>query len=309
MDRRISSQARGDIVRGPEDISTERTGQWVLYLNDQNVVKVCDYRNGQAVAQMPVGTIAKGVCWNREATHFIVGRLVSTVWHATEYSYPGLVQTRDWNLGALGVTSLNSLRYTVNNRFLLVGHSTGALIVVASTGLVQSIEAPLTGNVKQYECLSSMYAIAARSNTAIKLCQINTGRDMLYIGDIVWDELSAFTWNWEVDEVTPYAHFLLAGRRGSQWYITPHKIGEFNYYETEQYEIAVPQKPLAIAFSETDNSSGNPKESKYGRAFVVFYPTGYSVYDLLTGELKASFTSTQQTISCGWWKEAQGLYL
>lgn len=309
MDRRINSQARGDIVRGPEDISTERTGQWVLYLNDQNTVKVGDYRNGASVAQLALGVPAKGVCWNREATHFIVGRFVSGQWHATEFSYPALTQTRDWNLGALGVTSLNSLRYTVNNRFLLVGHSTGSLIVIASSGLVQTIESPLTGDVKQYECLSSMYAIAMRSNTALKLCQINTGRDMVFLDTTVWDELSCFTWNWEVDETTPYPHFLMGNRRGSQWYITPFKMGDFNYYETDQYEIPLPQKPLAIAFSETDNSSGNPKESKYGRAFVVFFPSSYQVFDLLTGELKATFTTTQQTISCGWWKEAQGLYL
>lgn len=311
MSRKVNSQTRGDVVRGPEDLSTERTGRWVLYLTNQNLVKVGDYRNGQAVGQLPAGVPAKGVCWNREATRFIVGRLVGGQWRATEYSYPELTQTREWNLFTIGgVTSLNTLRYTANNRFILVGHSTGSFIINTTNGALQSIDEPLTGDVKQYECLSSMYALAMRSNTALKLCQINSARNMAYIGDLVWDELSAFTWNWEVDEVTPYPHFLLAGRRGSQWYVTPHKIGNYDYYESEQFELVFDEKPLSIAYSETDNSTGVPRESTFGRAFVVFFPGKYRVYDLSSGEFKAEFTSTPHaSISCGWWKEAQGLYL
>lgn len=309
MDRRINSQSRGDVVTGPENISTERTGQWVLYLTNQSVIKVCDYRNGQQVSQKPLPLGARGCCWNREADRYIVGQIISGVWWAIEYSYPEHVQTRSWNLGDKGVTSLNALRYTVNNRFLLVAHSTGSLVIVASTGATQVIDAPLTGDVKQFECLSSMYAMAMRSNTGLKLCQINTGRDMPALDPFTWDELATFTWNWEVDEVTPYPHFLLAGRKGSTWSVVPYKMGNFDYYESKQFEVILTEKPLAIAYSEAYTSNGVITESRYGRAFAVFFPNRYEIYNVLTGEKLATLTTPNQTVAAGWWKEAQGLYL
>lgn len=311
MQRRVNSQTRGDDVSGPENISTERSGQWVIYLTTDNVVKVEDIRNGSFQAQLIAGVESRGVCFNREADKFIVGQNIAGVWYVSEYNFPAMTFIRQWNLNTLGsVTSLNTVRYTVNNRYILVGHSTGSFVLNTQTGLIQPIDEPLTGDVEQFECLSSMYAIAMRSDLDVKLCQINTGRDMLYIGDLVWDELSTFCWNWEVDEVTPYPHFIMGLRQGSQWHLAPFKLGNFDFYDSQQWDIVLDQKPLAIAFSETDNSSSVTKESTFGRAFVVFFPDRYDVYDLLTGEFKASFTTTQQVpITCGYWKEAQGLYL
>lgn len=308
--RRVNSQSRGDVVLGPQNISTERTGQWALYLTLANRVKVVDIRNGAPAGELASGNPSVGVCFNREADHFVVGELRAGAWWAVEYSYPAMAQTRAWNLTALGAATLNSLRYTVNNRYLLVGHTTGGFILNTQNGAITVTEVPVTGNVKQYECLSSMYALAARTSTAVQLTQINTGRNMPYIGDLTWDELAYFQWNWEVDEVTPYPHFIMALRQGSDWHVAPFKIGSFDFYDSKQWDIVVPEKPLAIAYSETDNSSSTIKESVYGRAFVVFFPTYYQVFDLLTGELKATLTTTQQNpITCGYWKEAQGLYL
>lgn len=308
--RRVNSQSRGDVVLGPQNISTERSGQWAIYLTLANRVKVVDIRNGQAAGELSSGNPSIGVCWNREADHFIVGELRGGAWWAVEYSYPAMAQTRAWNLTTLGAATLNSVRYTVNNRYILVAHTTGSFILNTQNGLIQPIDAALTGNVKQFECLSSMYALAMRSDSNVKLCQINTGRDMLYIGDLVWDELAYFQWNWEVDEETQYAHFLMGLRQGDTWHISPFKIGSFDFYDTKAWDVVLDQKPLAIAFSETDNSSATTKESTYGRAFVVFFPNSYRVYDLKTGEFKAEFTTTQQSpITCGYWKEAQGLYL
>jgi len=311
MSRRINSQSRGDDVSGPENISTERSGQWVIYLTTDNVVKVVDIRNGAFLAQMPTGLQSKGICWNREADKFIVGLFFEGEWLINEYDYPAMTFSRQWNLATIGgVTSLNSVRYTVNNRYILVGHSTGGFILNTQTGLITPTEVAITGDVKQYECLSSMYALAARTSTVAQLTQINTGRNMPYIGDMTWDELSFLQWNWEVDEVTPYPHFIMGLRQGTQWKLAPFRIGSFDFYDSKQWDILVDQKPLAIAFSETDNSSSTTKESIYGRAFVVFFPDRYRVYDLLTGEFKAEFTTTQQSpITCGYWKEAQGLYL
>lgn len=298
-------------MSGPANISTDRSGQWVIYLTNEAIVKVADIRNGGSMAQLPMGLPCQGVCFNREADKFIVGVFFLGSWLINEYNYPAMTFSRQWNLSTIGgVTSLNSIRYTVNNRYILVAHSTGAFILNTQTGLVTPTEVPTTGDVKQFECLSSMYALAARSNTTATLTQINTGRNMPYIGDLTWDELSCFQWNWEVDEVTPYPHFIMGYRKGATWRLAPFKMGNFDFYDSKQWDIELTEKPLAIAYSETDNSSSTIKESVFGRAFVVFFPSRYRVYDLLTGAFKAEFTTTQQNpITCGYWKEAQGLYL
>lgn len=309
--RRVNSQSRGDDVSGPENISTERSGQWVIYLTSDNVIRSVDIRNGSTAAELAMGLPCKGICFNREADKFIVGVFFGGAWLVNEYNYPAMTFIRQWNLNTIGgVTSLNSVRYTVNNRYILVGHSTGGFILNTQTGAITPTEVPTTGDVKQFDCLSSMYALASRTSTVVKLTQINTGRNMPYTGDLPWDELSCFQWNWEVDEETQYAHFLMGLRQGATWHIAPFKIGNFEFFNTNAWDLVLDQKPLAIAFSETDNSSATTKESTFGRAFVVFFPNAYRVYDLKTGELKAEFTTTQQSpITCGYWKEAQGLYL
>lgn len=309
--RRVGTQARGDIIRGPEDVTTERTGQWVLFLNNQNVIKGQDIRNGSQFSLLAPGVPCKGICFNRESDKFIVGQFIGGVWYASEYNFPAMTFVRQWELGSRGIAQLNTLRYTVNNRYLMIGHSGGCYLLNTFTGNQQLFDEPLVGNIVQFECLTSMYAFYARTTTQIKLTQINTGRSMLYLGDAVWDELSDATWNWEVDETTPIPHLLLGLRRGNQWFVEPFKMQTWDWYNSKQFSIACPSKPLAMAFSEVDNSTGTAKESTFGtRCIVIFYTDRYRVHNALSGELIAEYgSSQQQSITAGFWKEAQGLYL
>lgn len=303
----MTSQDVGGNINDSKDVSVSNSSDTMVFLRSDNSIISSDIRSGFTLSTLTSSNPRRGISLNRSSTKFVTTEVRgSDVW-LMEYNYPDNTLAHEMQL--VGVTSVNSVRYAPNDRFILIGHSSGLLLLNALTYLPTTITNPPVGEVFDAMVSPSLYAILCRQDTGVTLHVVNNGEPMAYLGSKSWSNTTSAEFNWDTTEDMPYPHFVVGGMNTSgAWEVIPYKAESFDYNEMS-WKIDFGEEIIGMTFSEADLSSGVPKESIFGRALIVFGKTKYKVYSLASGvEVATQSVSDFTQITGGVWKEAQGLY-
>lgn len=304
---KMHSQDQGGNVKDALDMSASKDAATVVFIRQDGAVVSADIRSGFTNATIPAGYPRRGINLSRDSTKLVLTEDRNGVIHLVEYNFPDLTIKKD--LVLTGVEKVNSVRYAPNDRYIMVAHSKGLLLLNAITYLPTAITKPPVGEVLEAEVAPSVYALLCRQKNNLTLHIVNNGEPMAYLGDHKWAETTTSLFNWDAETDNPYPHFVVGGRSANgKWEVVPYKAQSFDYHEMD-WKIDFGEEIVSVAFSEVDVTSGDPKESIFGRAIAVFGKTGYKVYSLQTGvEVAVKETPEYPVLTAGTWKEAQGVY-
>lgn len=291
-----------------QDVSATRDGSSIWFTRSDFRLFNADMRTGGTLKIKGAGVTRKGASVNQDGTRVLCAELRSGVWWAVAYTTATpFAVAQEVNLSTFGVTSLNSIRYSPNDRYIQVGHSAGSLVLNALTLVPLTLATPPTGNVLDVDMTASIYAVMSRKATDFSVHITTNGQLMTRTGATVWTEITCNAFNWFSDVLSPYPYFVVAGQTSEGWQVVPYSATDFAYGEMG-WKINFGERIVSVAFSETVLIDDQSTESTFGRALIVFGEHGYKIYDLQSGiELEAQTLSTYTKITGGLWKWAKGL--
>lgn len=310
----LPSQTRGDIVARACDVSTDSIGEKALYLNQNNKIQSVDIRSGYLLKEIGSGVPRVGAAFDRSAEGFVTAEFTGGKWWAIQYSYLTLLPVTSTDLSVFGVTSVNSCRYSVSSRYILIGHSTGTLLLDTKDYTAAPILSPLTGNIVDYFTSPNDFSTFTLKANEFQINQINGGRKLEYFrtGPVtIWDEVHCAAYNWKIDDDEQlYPDLFVAGKIGSQYRIHSYSVRQ-NSFTDDGLDWVFPERVVAMAYSqEATTDSGAKLKTKYGSALAVFGTTQYKVYNVTNGELLDSFTYTNLSqATTAIWGQLKGPYI
>ncbi len=290
-----------------QSASLSRDGKVFLYCKANGNLVGADALTGETKFSKVDAVVRKGASGNKDANKVLTAELRSGVWWAVSYNTPTMTVFQEVNLSTYGVTNLNAIRYSSNDRYIMVGHDAGSLVLNSLTLAVLNLTTPPTGNVLDVDVTPSIYAIMSRKATDFTLHITTNGQLMTRTGTTVWNNITCNAFNWFTDVPSPYPYFVVAGQTSAGWQVVPYSASDFAYQEMP-WRINFGEPIVAVAFSEAVTLDEQVTESAYGRALVVFGQHGYKIYDLLTGaEVAAQTIANYSTVTGGLWKWVPGV--
>ena len=307
----VNSNDFDGVIPSYLDASATRDGSALWYTRTDSQLYCCDMRAGALLKVKTAAgiTARKGASVNQDGSRVLCAELRSGIWWAVAYNTATMTPAQEVNLASYGVMgTLNSIKYSPNDRYIQVGHSAGSLVLNALTMVPMTfLDAVPTGNVLDVDMTPSIYAVMSRKATDFSLHITINGQSMTRYMTTVWTEITCSAFNWFTDVPSPYPYFVVAGNTSAGWQVVPFSATDFNYAELG-WKINFGERIVSVAFSETTQIDDQTTEATYGRALVVFGEHGYKVYDLLSGtELAAQTVATYTKITGGVWKWAKGL--
>lgn len=290
------------------DASTSRDGASIIYVKDDSDVICADMRTGLTKFSLVDALIRKGASFSKDADRFVTAEYRAGVWWAVEYNIPSLTVYHETNLSLLGATSLNSIKYSPNDRYIMVGHASGHVLLNALTWIPQIVTTPPTGNVLDVDMTVSIYAVLSRKVDDFDVHITTNGQLMTDTGLVDWNEITCTAFNWDAELPSPYPYFVVAGQTSVGWQVVPYAADATTYQEMS-WKINFGERIVGVAFSEAALIDEEMKESTYGRAIAVFGEHGYKIYDLQTGiEVASRSITTYTNVTGGFWKSVKGVY-
>lgn len=304
----MSQDAGGDIATYMNASATQN-GVSIVYVKANSDLIYADMRTGLTTSSKVDAIERKGASVNKDATRVLTAEFRSGKWWAVAYTLPAMtVVAQEVDLSLYGVTTVNSIKYSPNDRYIMVGHPAGALVLNALTLVPLDLTSPPTGNVLEVDMTASIYAVLSRKVNDFTLHITTNGQLMTRTGPTAFTEITCSAFNWFTDVPSPYPYFVVGGLTATGWEVVPYSASDFAYQELT-WKINFGERIVALAYSEAYTVDEQITESVYGRALAVFGEHGYKVYDLQTGiEIGAQAIGTFGKVTGGFWKSVPGVF-
>lgn len=306
----LASQTRGESVASAYDVSVDSAGSKALYVTTTNRLVCADVRTGRELWSLPNDRPRKGACWDRFDLTFLTAEFYDGTWKAVEYDSVDRTVLKATDLAPFGVTQVNTCLFTSTNRHIAVGHTNGTLMIDKRDYLEWVLPTPQAGNVKMLVPSPNNHMICGVGESSFTMNVIMTQRYGDYWNSVVWDQIGAVAFNWDAyNENRLYPDFLVAGRQGSQWRIRAYELLPNSLQDDKRFVWDYHEEITGIQFSDLIKIDDNfDAPSFYGRALVVFGVSGYTILNLVTGEILDQFTTPNLgQIKSGFWRLCAGV--
>lgn len=288
--------------------ASARSAGMMAYLKENGSLVVADLLTGATVVTLAGGVARKGASLSEDSSRVLTAEYRSGKWYSMEYKLPSLALHQQIDLSTYGVGDLNAIRYSPNDRYIMVGHASAGLVLNALNKIALEMRTPLTGNILDVDITPSIYAVMTRSINDFTLNITTNGQLMTRNGSTAWQEITCSGFNWFTDVPSQYPYFLVGGLTAQGWQVVPYSASDFSYAEMP-WKINFGERIVGLAYSEAVSVDDVVTESTFGRAVAVFGEHGYKVYDLLTGvEIGAQVINTYNRVAGGFWKFVPGVF-